>query len=230
MSPESAPVLPPPAAGAASAASAASGAPRFAAAVANPKVMRHALTTNEKLFVGPFLKSLLYTFSRMFKKDITRRYPEQKMENKPSLHGVPVLVMKEDGAPRCVACGLCEFVCPPRAIDIQPGETDRPIEREPKSFVIDMLRCIECSYCEEVCPEEAIVMSTDYEVVGRRREDFVWDLKKLLKPIAQLKDRIAWVRRTYRRWDSNADASAPPEGGVYRDPRWAGKSKPVDHH
>lgn len=204
--------------------------PRFAAAVANPKVMRRSLSLNEQFFVGPFVKALWFTFTRMFKKDITRRYPEQKMELKPSLHGVPVLVMKDDGSPRCVACGLCEFVCPPRAIDITPGETDRPIEREPKAFVIDMLRCIECSYCEEVCPEEAIVMSSDYEVVGRRREDFVWDLKKLLKPVAQLKTRIDWIRRTYRRWDGGAGESAPPEGGVYRDPRWAGKDRPVEHH
>ncbi len=229
MSPESAPALSPPAAAATSAAGVAGGTPRFAAAVANPKVMTHSLTTNEKLFVGPFLKSLLYTFSRMFKKDITRRYPEQKMDIKSTLHGVPVLVMKDDGSPRCVACGLCEFVCPPRAIDITPGETDRPIEREPKQFVIDMLRCIECSYCEEVCPEEAIVMSTDYDVVGRRREDFVWDLKKLLKPVAALKARLEWVRRTYKRWDAGADI-APPEGGVYRDPRWAVKSKPAERH
>ena len=203
--------------------------PRFAAAVARPKVMQHTLTLNERLFFWPFLKALVFTFSRMFKKDITRRYPEQKMDVKPSLHGVPVLVMNDDGSPRCVACGLCEFVCPPRAIDITPGETDRPIEREPKEFVIDMLRCIECSYCEEVCPEEAIVMSTDYEVVGRRREDFVWNLTKLLKPIGQLKVRLDWVRRTYRRWDGRAEI-APPVGGVYRDPRWAEKPKPAERH
>ncbi|MSR46067.1 MAG: NADH-quinone oxidoreductase subunit I [Planctomycetes bacterium] len=202
---------------------------RFAAAVASPKVLQHTLTLNERLFFWPFLKALAFTFSRMFKKDITRRYPEQKMDVKPSLHGVPVLVMNDDGSPRCVACGLCEFVCPPRAIDITPGETDRPIEREPKEFVIDMLRCIECSYCEEVCPEEAIVMSTDYEVVGRRREDFVWNLTKLLKPIDQLKVRLDWVRRTYRRWDVAAEI-APPIGGVYRDPRWAEKPKPVERH
>jgi NADH-quinone oxidoreductase subunit I len=201
----------------------------FAAAVAKPKVMRRELSWSERLFFVPLARSLAYTFSRMFQKDITRRYPEQKMEIRPSLHGVPVLVMREDGSPRCVACGLCEFVCPPRAIDITPGETDRVIERAPTAFVIDMLRCIECSYCEEVCPEEAIVMSSDYEVVGRRREDFVWNLKRLLKPVAELKARIDWIRKTYRRWDS-AEQAAPPPNGVFRDPRWAGKQRPADHH
>ena len=203
--------------------------PKFAAAVAAPKVLRRELTTSEKLFFWPFLKALKYTFLRMFQKDITRRYPEQKMDLKPTLHGVPVLVMKEDGSPRCGACGLCEFVCPPRAIDIEPGETDRPIERQPQEFVIDMLRCIECSYCEEVCPEEAIVMSTDYEVVGRRREDFVWNLSKLLKPAKELATRIAWIRKNYQRWDA-AESIAPPPDGVFRDPRWVGKEKPHASH
>jgi NADH-quinone oxidoreductase subunit I len=207
----------------------ASTARSFAAAVAKPKVMQRELSWSERLFFVPMARSLAYTFSRMFQKDITRRYPEQKMEIRPSLHGVPVLVMREDGSPRCVACGLCEFVCPPRAIDITPGETDRVIERAPTAFVIDMLRCIECSYCEEVCPEEAIVMSSDYEVVGRRREDFVWNLKRLLKPISELKARIEWIRKTYRRWDS-AEQPAPPPDGVFRDPRWAGKPRPADHH
>ncbi len=211
------------------AAPAASETPKYAAAVANPKVMRRELSLSERLFFVPFMRALAYTFSRMFKKDVTRRYPEQKMEIKPSLHGVPVLVMREDGSPRCVACGLCEFVCPPRAIDIAPGETDRVIERAPKEFVIDMLRCIECSYCEEVCPEEAIVMSTDYEVVGRRREDFVWDLKKLLKPIAAVQSRLEWVRRTYKRWDLKGEIAPPPDG-VFRDPRWAGRERPAEHH
>lgn len=200
-------------------------APRYAAAVAQPKVLRRSLSLQERLFVVPFLRALKFTFTRMFRRDVTRRYPEQRMDVKPTLHGVPVLVMNEDGSPRCVACGLCEFVCPPRAIDIAPGETDRPIEREPKEFVIDMLRCIECSYCEEVCPEEAIVMSSDYELVGRRREDFVWDLRKLLKPAESLRARLEWVRQTYKRWDP-ASELAPPPGGVYRDPRWAGKVRP----
>ena len=205
------------------------GVPRFAAAVSSPLVRTRRLSLSERLFLAPFLRALAFTFSRMFKKKITRQYPEEKLVPGASFHGLPVLVAREDGSPRCVACGLCEFVCPPRAIDITPGETEREIERAPREFVIDMLRCIECSYCEEVCPEEAIVMSTEYEVVGRRREDFVWNLSRLLRPVAAVADRLEFIRRTYRRWDPDADIAPPPEG-VFRDPRWAAREKPVEDH
>jgi NADH-quinone oxidoreductase subunit I len=204
--------------------------PPMAAAVQRPLVKRRRLSLAEKSFVIPFAKALWFTFTRMFHRKATRQYPEQKLEPGATFHGVPVLVARDDGAPRCVACGLCEFVCPPRAIDITPGETDRDIERAPQEFVIDMLRCIECSYCEEVCPEEAIVMSQDYELVGRRREDFVWRLPQLLRPVSALQDRIDFIRKIYRRWDATPGDQAPPDGGVYRDPRWAGREKPVEHH
>ncbi len=203
--------------------------PKYGAAVATPMVKRRQLNRNERWFFVPFAKALLYTFTRMFKRKITRQYPEQKLEAGASFHGLPVLVEKDDGSPRCVACGLCEFVCPPRAIDIVPGEIDNEIERAPKEFVIDMLRCIECSYCEEVCPEEAIVMSKDYELVGRKREDFVWDLPKLLRTQESLRDRLEFVRKTYRRWDENAEI-APPPSGVFRDPAWAGRERPNEGH
>jgi len=165
----------------------------------------------------------------MFQPDITLQYPEERPVIADDYRGAPGLVRDDEGREKCVSCSLCEFVCPPRAIDIEPGETDRVIERAPKEFVIDMLRCIECSYCEEVCPEEAIVMSTDYEVVGRRREDFVWNLKRLLKPVAALQARLEWVRRTYKRWDLKGEIAPPPDG-VFRDPRWAGRERPAEHH
>jgi len=204
--------------------------PRLKAEAGSIVVKRRSLTRGEKLFLGPFLKALWFTFTRMFVRKATRQYPEEKLEPGASFHGVPVLVAREDGAPRCVACGLCEFVCPPRAIDILPGETDLDFERAPREFVIDMLRCIECAYCEEVCPEEAIVMSKEYELVGRTREDFVWDMPKLLKPASELAERIDFIRKTYRRWDGAAGEVPPPPGGVYRDPRWAGKDKPAESH
>ena len=204
--------------------------PVLAAAVAKPLVKNHKLSLSERLFFVPFARSLVFTFTRMFKRKATRQYPEEKIEPGAVMHGVPVLVAREDGSTRCVACGLCEFICPPRAIDIQPGETDLPIERAPQTFVIDMLRCIECSYCEEVCPEEAIVMSKEYELVGRTREDFVWDIPKLLRRPEQVAERLKFIRQTYRRWDEEGGNQAPPPGGIFRDPAWAERERPVEHH
>ena len=163
-------------------------------------VKQRSLSWWEKLYLGPIVRGLLLTFRKIFVRKITRQYPEERLEPTAALHGHPVLVKNDDGSPQCVACGLCEFVCPPRAITIQPGETDRPIEREPKSFEIDMLRCIYCGYCEEVCPEEAIVMSQEYEVTGASRQELGFGIDKLLSPRAQLMTRIEYIRKVYDRW------------------------------
>ena len=182
-------------------------------------VKQRELTLGERFFFKTLAAGLVYTFKNMFKKKVTREYPEVRLEPKPSFHGVPVLVADDEGHPRCVACGLCEFVCPPIAIRIVGGETERQIERAPKVFEIDMLRCIECGYCEEVCPEEAIVLSQEYELVGDHRAEFKWGIDKLLTPAAKLQPRLDFIRRTYHRFraDPRSEASAaavPGKGGT----------------
>lgn len=182
-------------------------------------VKQRELSFGERFFFKTLVNGLVYTFKNMFKKTVTRQYPEVRLQPKPSFHGVPVLVADDDGHPRCVACGLCEFVCPPIAIKIIGGETDRQIERAPKVFEIDMLRCIECGYCEEVCPEEAIVLSQEYELVGDDRADFKWGLDKLLTPAAKLQPRLDYIRKTYHRFhaDPTKEATAaqvPGKGGT----------------
>ena len=87
---------------------------------------------------------------------------------------------------RCVACQLCEFICPPRAIKIIPGEippSDRfaKVEKFPQEFDIDMIRCIYCGMCEEVCPEQAIFLRKDYAITGFTRADMVHHKEKLLE-------------------------------------------------
>ena len=82
---------------------------------------------------------------------------------------MPVLVQLDNGQPRCVACGLCEFACPTDCISIVPGELEGArIERYPEAFDIDMSRCMFCGLCEEACPEEAIVMSREVETLDLR--------------------------------------------------------------
>ena len=90
-------------------------------------VKQRKLSFGERFYFKTIIVGLIYTFGNLFKKKITRNYPEEKLDPKPSLSGVPVLVMDEEGNPRCVACGLCEFVCPPRAIEITGTETERPM-------------------------------------------------------------------------------------------------------
>lgn len=105
-----------------------------------------------------------------------------------------MLVQEEEGE-RCVACGLCARVCPALAIEVRASETDQEKERYPVKFEINMLRCIFCGFCEEVCPEEAIVMSKDYELVFGSQDEAILGKEKLLVPMAQLQDRLEFLRQ-----------------------------------
>ena len=119
---------------------------------------------------------------------VTMQYPEQKWDTHMPDHyrGAPALVKDERDRVRCVACQLCEFICPPRAIKIVPGEIpsgDRfaKVEKYPEEFDIDMIRCIYCGMCEEVCPEQAIFLRKDYAITGYTREQMVHNKEKLIE-------------------------------------------------
>ncbi len=148
----------------------------------------------EKLYIPEIAKGLGLTLAEMFKPKFTRQYPEERWEPLGSYRGRPVLV-DDIGGERCVACGLCSRVCPALAIEVQADETDKEKERYPIKFEINMLRCIYCGFCEEVCPEEAIVMSKDYELVFQSQEDAIMDKERLLVPVAQLQDRLEFLRQ-----------------------------------
>ena len=137
----------------------------------------------ERLYV-PILGGLAVTWRHMFRKKDTIEYPEQKHAFGPRYRGVPALVRDQDGREKCVACYMCQWVCPPLAITIEAAEypKDHPlhqIEKYPATFEINMLRCIYCGLCEEACPEEAIFMSKTYVVVGHSRDLMIFGKEKL---------------------------------------------------
>ena len=149
----------------------------------------------EKLYIPEIAKGMALTLKSMFRPNVTLQYPEVKFEPPASYRGRPVLVQENNGVERCVACGLCSRVCPALAIEVQASETDLEKERYPVKFEINMLRCIFCGFCEEVCPEEAIVMSKDYELVFKNRNDAIFGKEKLLVPVENLKDRLEFLRK-----------------------------------
>src|SRR5229473_2218680 len=156
-------------------------------------VQRPNLNWRERMFLPAIAAGLLITLKH-FKNMIFRRtkvtmeYPEETWDSNLPEHyrGAPALVRDTDGRVRCVACQLCEFICPPRAIKMTPGEIpskDRfaKVEKYPEEFDIDMVRCIFCGMCEEVCPEQAIFLRKDYAITGFTREEMVHHKDKLLE-------------------------------------------------
>ena len=154
-------------------------------------VPRPKLSLAEKLYFPSILKGMKITLGHFIrlvrgKTKVTMQYPEEKWDEHLPEHyrGAPALVTDEHGRERCVACQLCEFICPPRAITIIPEQIPSEdkwakVEKRPKEFEIDMIRCIYCGMCEEVCPEQAIFLRKDYAITGVTREEMKHNKQKL---------------------------------------------------
>lgn len=164
-------------------------------------VERKPLSLAERTYLPQILNGLRITFRNMFKPKVTVEYPEERPPIPPGYRGVPTLVKDPNGREKCVSCQLCEFVCPPKAIRITPGEIPESseyanVEKAPQEFEIDMLRCIYCGLCQEVCPEEAIYLQNVYSVTGTSRADFVNNKAKLYEMGGTLPDQhFKWEKK-----------------------------------
>jgi NADH-quinone oxidoreductase subunit I len=174
------------------------------------------LTWLERLYVPMIVKGLWITSAHFFRNlggfisgkrtAFVVKYPEERVDFADAFRGQPVLVQLDNGKPKCVACGLCEFACPTDCITIVPGELiDSGIERYPLEFDIDMSRCMFCGLCEEACPEEAIVMSREVELGAFTRSDMLYKKEQLLVPEPMLKRRLEFIRGEYDRQHAAAE-------------------------
>jgi len=151
-------------------------------------VSRAPMTFWERLYLINIIKGMFITFSHMFKKQPTTRYPEEKRAFSPVFRGLHVLNRDEEGRERCTACGLCAVACPAEAITMEAAERENGEEhlyREEKyaaKYEINMLRCIFCGLCEEACPKDAIYLSETFAPANYTRKGFIYGKPDLLIP------------------------------------------------
>ena len=122
----------------------------------------------------------ILTLRYMFKKKVTLNYPYEKGEISPRFRGEHALRRYPNGEERCIACKLCEAICPAQAITIESEEREDG-SRRTTQYDIDMLKCIYCGMCQEACPVDAIVESPNFEFSTLTREELYYTKQKLLE-------------------------------------------------
>lgn len=129
--------------------------------------------------IKEIIKGMALTFFYMFKKRVTINYPYQKGPISSRFRGEHALRRYPNGEERCIACKLCEAICPASAITIESEEREDG-SRKTTAYGIDMIKCIYCGLCAEACPVDAIVEGPNFEYATETREELYYDKQKLL--------------------------------------------------
>ncbi len=131
------------------------------------------------LLLGELLKGMKLTGRYLFSRKMTVQYPEEKTPQSPRFRGHHALRRYPNGEERCIACKLCEAVCPAVAITIE-SEQRADGTRRTTRYDIDLTKCIFCGFCEESCPVDSIVETRFFEYHGEQRGDLIVTKEKLL--------------------------------------------------
>ena len=140
--------------------------------------MKRIIEYFRSLLLLELLAGLSLTMRHMFRPNITINYPEEKTPKSPRFRGLHALRRYPNGEERCIACKLCEAVCPALAITIDSTQRDDG-SRRTTSYDIDLFKCIYCGFCEESCPVDSIVLTSFHEYHFENREESILTKDKL---------------------------------------------------
>jgi NADH-quinone oxidoreductase subunit I len=141
------------------------------------------------------VNGLLLTGRHLFRRKITIQFPEEKTPMSPRFRGLHALRRYPNGEERCIACKLCEAVCPALAITIE-SEQRADGTRRTTRYDIDLTKCIFCGLCEESCPVDSIVETHLLEYHGEKRGDLYYTKEMLLAVGDRYEEQIARARAT----------------------------------
>jgi len=148
-----------------------------------------------KSFLSTFLliellKGMALTGRHMFSRKITVQFPEERTPMSPRFRGLHAQRRYPNGEERCIACKLCEAVCPALAITIESEQRDDGTRRTTR-YDIDLTKCIFCGFCEEACPVDAIVETRNFDYHGEKRGDLYYTKDMLLAVGDKYEEQIA---------------------------------------
>ena len=143
------------------------------------KLNKIAFVLKEFLLIE-IISGLLLTLKYFFKPKVTINYPFEKGILSSRFRGEHALRRYDSGEERCIACKLCEAICPAQAITIESEERSDG-SRKTTRYDIDMIKCIYCGLCEESCPVDAIVQGPNFEFATETREELYYNKEKLLE-------------------------------------------------